>query len=539
MEYLSTLILAILVTSLTVPLLRHLALHFNLVDLPNERKVHTQPIPRVGGVGMALGACLPLLFWGWDNSFIHAYLCAAAVLIVFGIADDLLDISPGWKLVGQIAAACIVIYLGRVQIVTFGMLLPEGFLIPEWISLLLTLIAIVGVTNAINLADGLDGLAGGISLLCIATIGLLAWQGGEENLGLIAIALCGAIFGFLRYNTFPASVFMGDTGSQLLGFTAITIALSLTQKSTALSPVVPLLILGFPILDTVTVMCGRIAHKRSPFSADKNHFHHNLLELGLRQPESVLVIYMIQVSLIVLAYTLRFYSDLLLLGGYLIFSALVLTVFNVCRLYNWTLKRDASFDTPKVYMLWLRRHIKSIFRALCGLYPVLLVLTVLFSGRPSGQVAMTAALFLLLMVGIRLALPHRFEVMLKSLVYIIVPYGVFLTDEWIVGQPPFVEWGYESLFILLVLLCILVSKLTRRMVGFKSTPLDFLIICIVMMPLLPILDENSHRMGHVIARIIIMYYGCEVLIPELRGRYRVVTAGVAAALLLVLVRWFL
>ena len=129
--------------------------------------------------------------------------------------------------------------------------------------------------------------------------------------------------------------------------------------------------------------------------------------------------------------------------------------------------------------------------------------------------------------------------MLKSLVYIIVPYGVFLTDEWIVGQPPFVEWGYESLFILLVLLCILVSKLTRRMVGFKSTPLDFLIICIVMMPLLPILDENSHRMGHVIARIIIMYYGCEVLIPELRGRYRVVTAGVAAALLLVLVRWFL
>ena len=250
MEYLSTLILSILITSLTVPVLRRLALRYNLVDIPNERKVHSKPIPRVGGIGMALGSCVPLLYWGWGSRLILAYLCAAAVLIVFGVADDFCDLSPRWKLLGQAAAAMIIIQLGGVQIVTFGSLLPEGSVIPVWASLTLTLIAIVGVTNAINLSDGLDGLAGGISLLSIASIGLLAWQGGEDAIGLITLAMCGAIFGFLRYNTHPASVFMGDTGSQLLGFTAITTGLVLTQKSSPISPVVPLLILGFPILDT-------------------------------------------------------------------------------------------------------------------------------------------------------------------------------------------------------------------------------------------------------------------------------------------------
>jgi UDP-GlcNAc:undecaprenyl-phosphate GlcNAc-1-phosphate transferase len=170
---------------------------------------------------------------------------------------------------------------------TLGALLPDGALLPAWVAVPLTVVAIIGVTNAINLADGLDGLAGGISLLSFCCIGYLAYLEGDISVGLAALAFIGAIFGFLRFNTHPATIFMGDTGSQLLGFAAITLSLALTQRQTALSPLLPLILLGFPVLDTLTVMITRILRKRSPFSADRNHFHHNLLDLGFRHPESV------------------------------------------------------------------------------------------------------------------------------------------------------------------------------------------------------------------------------------------------------------
>jgi UDP-GlcNAc:undecaprenyl-phosphate GlcNAc-1-phosphate transferase len=228
-------------------------------------------------------------------------------------------------------------------------------------------LAIVGVTNAINLADGLDGLAGGISLLSLACIGFLSYLEGDFSVGLVSLSLCGAVFGFLRHNTFPATVFMGDTGSQLLGFSAITMALSLTQGSTPLSPLLPLIILGFPILDTLTVMTGRIIRGKSPFVADKAHFHHSLLSLGLHQTESVLVIYLIQAFLILSAYLFRFYSDWLLLFVYLGFSATVLITFSLSSSRNFRPGQFILVVQIKQYLSWLRdgtNLIKYLFVAL-------------------------------------------------------------------------------------------------------------------------------------------------------------------------------
>ena len=153
--------------------------------------------------------------------------------------------------------------------------------------------------------------------------------------GLIALALVGAIFGFLRFNTYPATVFMGDTGSQLLGFSAITLSLDLTQGNTPLSPVLPLILLGFPVLDTLTVMAIRIATGRSPFLADRNHFHHNLMALGLRHTESVTVIYAGQTALVFAAFLLRFHSDWLLLSGYLVFSITTVVLLSVAGRNGW------------------------------------------------------------------------------------------------------------------------------------------------------------------------------------------------------------
>ncbi|WP_129127860.1 MraY family glycosyltransferase [Geomonas oryzae] len=540
MNLLTTLIASMLLTAVAIPILSRVALWCNLVDLPNERKVHNRPIPRVGGLAMVLGTCAPLIRWEWGNEFLHAYLAGALVLVLFGLADDLWDISPLWKLCGQSIAATVIIVEGGVRIATLGSLLPAWLTVPAWMLTALTLITIVGVTNAINLADGLDGLAGGISLLCIAEIGFMAWQEGDAIICLIAVALCGAIFGFLRYNTFPASVFMGDTGSQFLGFSAITLALSLTQGVTPLSPVVPLLILGFPVLDTMTVMTGRIARGCSPFAADKTHFHHNLLALGLHHTESVLVIYLIQVSLVVAAYYLRFFSDWLLLGGYLLFSTAVLALFALSRKRNWEPRRTRALTRVKERLRVMRDETPVViymFRALCFLYPALLVLTFALSGPPSTPFALSAVVFMLALAAMRFLLPAGFEPLLHAIIYLIVPYGVYLSGQWLDSQAPLAARACNVVFGLVTFLFILVPKVTRRNAAFKSTPMDFLIVFLAAAALLPEAATPDFRLGMVAVKILILYYGCEVLMAELRGEYAVLAGGTVAALAIPVVRW--
>ena len=321
MIFLSTLLLSVFITIALIPALMRLAFRLQFVDIPDARKQHGRPIPVVGGIAMAVGAVVPIFYWQQGSPFVNAWLIGSAILVVFGMVDDFRGLGPGVKFAGQIAAALVMIFYGGVEITHLGMLLPDEMLLPAWVAVPLTLVAIVGVTNAINLADGLDGLAGGLSMLIVACIGYLAYRQGNAQIGFVALALGGAIFGFLKFNTYPAQVFMGDTGSQFLGFSAIALSLKLTQGHTALSPVLPLLLLGLPVMDTLYVFAVRLANGRSPFSADRNHFHHRLMGLGLHHSESVLVIYVLQTVLIVSAYFFRFHSDFLLLGGYLLFAA--------------------------------------------------------------------------------------------------------------------------------------------------------------------------------------------------------------------------
>jgi UDP-GlcNAc:undecaprenyl-phosphate GlcNAc-1-phosphate transferase len=229
------------------------------------------------------------------------------------------DLGFKTKFAGQFAAALIIIIYGGVKIKSLGMLLPDGVLLPDWLAMPLTFIVIVGITNAINLSDGLDGLAGGISLLSFLCIGYLAYSAGYLGIALLSAATVGAIFGFLRFNTYPATVFMGDAGSQLLGFMAITFSLKLTQGNAPLSPLLPLLLLGFPVLDTITVMFERVTNGKSPFVADKNHLHHKFMRLGLFHTEAVLSIYVLQAFLVTSAFVFRSRSEWFLLILYLVF----------------------------------------------------------------------------------------------------------------------------------------------------------------------------------------------------------------------------
>jgi UDP-GlcNAc:undecaprenyl-phosphate GlcNAc-1-phosphate transferase len=171
MVFLSTFLISLFTTIVLIPALSAVATRFQVLDVPDERKVHERPIPRTGGIAMAVGATIPVLLWAHGDGFVRAYLTGAVIVVLFGIVDDCKNISPKWKFLGQFAASLVVIVLGGVKIRTLGMLLLGDADLSGWVSVPLTVIAIMGVTNAINLADGLDGLAGGICLLIFCTIG--------------------------------------------------------------------------------------------------------------------------------------------------------------------------------------------------------------------------------------------------------------------------------------------------------------------------------------------------------------------------------
>lgn len=524
MIFLSTLLMSVLITIALIPVFSRLAISANVVDIPNERKVHTIPVPRIGGVAMALGAFVPILYWNRAGSFVQAYLLGACVLVVFGLIDDFRELSPRIKFAGQFIAALIAVLWGGVTISSLGMLFSDNLILPGWLAVPLTVIAIVGVTNAINLSDGLDGLAGGICLLSFCCISYLAYLVGNGQIGLIALSLAGVIFGFLRFNTHPASIFMGDAGSQFLGYSAIVLALSLTQGNTPLSPLLPLIILGFPVLDTLTVMLTRMIQGRSPFSPDKNHFHHNLMALGLRHPEAVLVIYLFQVILVVSAYYFRFNPDWQLLCGYLLFSLGILAAFRYAGKTGHRIKRYDLLDIVIAGRLRKLRDdgviIRYAFRIFEFGVPLLLFFTCMLPREVPTYISRAALIFAVVILLARSINKELMAGLLRFTLYLLVPFSVFLSDtsmpQWLDGTALRL---YNASFAVFALLIIIVSKFTRRREGFKNTPLDFLILFIaVLVPNLPDQHFQHYHLGLVAAKIIMLYFSYEVLLAELRWR---------------------
>ena len=544
MIFLSTLLLSIFITVGLIPVLQTLALRMNLLDSPGARKVHSVPIPRVGGIAMAAGAFVPVALWNLSDPFVRAYLAGAAILIAFGIVDDIRNLEPKWKLLGQLGAATIVVFAGGVKIHHLGALLPESAVLPEWVGVPLTVLVIVGVTNAVNLADGLDGLAGGICLLIFVCIGYLAWLQEDLVIGLVALALAGSIFGFLRFNTHPATVFMGDTGSQLLGFSAVTLSLDLTQRDTPISPMIPLVLLGLPVLDTLSVMAIRVARRRPLFSADMNHLHHNLMTCGLQQGESVVTIYVLQMFLVVSAFLFRFHSDWLLLGGYLVFSAVTILFITVATRTGWTFRADDNATTDFFGSRLLRKAkfegigIRKLFPILEFGLPFLLIVTCLVPSKVPGYVSYCALGSFGAILAARYFRKERVGDVLRFVLYIMIPVvvygGTIAPVGWMKEAPLRL---FNAVFILLALLDIVISKLSRRREGFNSTPLDFLVILLaVLVPNLPERSLQEYNLGLVATKIIILYFSYEVLIAEVQMKYDRVMVGTLGALAVVFLK---
>jgi UDP-GlcNAc:undecaprenyl-phosphate GlcNAc-1-phosphate transferase len=542
MLYFSTILFSVFITVSLIPLMTRLADRYQLlVDLPNSRKVHTRSITRIGGLAMAIGVFIPVVIWARADDFVRAYLAGAGILVIFGLLDDMNGLGYKAKFGGQLLAALVVVFYGSVKITSIGTLVPGVAQVPGWIAVIFTLLAIVGVTNAINLSDGLDGLAGGISLLGFCCIGYLAYLVDNNVVILLSMALAGAIFGFLRFNTHPASLFMGDTGSQLLGFSAVVLAIKITQGSTPFSPVLPLIILGFPVLDTLTVMVERRREGRSLFSPDRKHFHHRLIRLGLSHAEAVFVIYVIQAMMIVAAILFKYYTDWALMIIYAVFSLFIIVAFLVADRTDFQFKRYPLIDS--IFKDGLRRIrddrwiIRVSFAFSKTIIPLLLLLSCLLPARVPRYVSLIADCFSLLILAVWMFAKHRMDFWLRFVLYLTVPLLLYLIEEgraaWISAtmfNVYYMSFGIVAFFVLLTM------KYSRRTKGFRMTTMDFLVIFIaVAVPNLPDQSIQSHHLGLLAVEIIVMLFGYEVLLAELREKTSL-TAFTLIALIVIGIR---
>lgn len=287
-----TLLAACAIAYFTMPYVIRLAHRLGAVDQPDPRKVHNRIMPRLGGLGIFTAFFIVMALGVPLSAPIQGIMLGGLVIFLVGMLDDIYQLSPWVKLLGQAIAAAIAIYFGVV--VSFVTNPFDGQLNLGYLSLPLTFLWIVGISNAINLIDGLDGLAAGVSAIAAATIGVVAYSQGQTAVFLVAFILVASILGFLPYNFYPARTFMGDGGSNFLGFILGCLAvMGLTKTTAVISLFVPIVILGIPIFDTFFAIIRRIYNRAPIFKPDKDHLHHRLMAIGCSHRRSVLIIYAI------------------------------------------------------------------------------------------------------------------------------------------------------------------------------------------------------------------------------------------------------
>lgn len=278
------------------PLAKKIAWHVGAIDKPdNKRKIHKKPIPSMGGIAMFMSFLIGYMLFAPKSTQMLSVIMGASIIIFIGMIDDINPLAPKWKLLGQIVASSIVVFYGNVtlsDIAIFGKTISFGYA-----SYPITILFMVAIINAINLADGLDGLVAGTSTIYFISIAIMAFI--KNMLGGLDVILClimiGACLGFLIFNFSPASVFMGDTGSMFLGFIISSIALLGFKTATITSLIIPLLLLFVPIIDTLLAMSRRLINGKGIASADSEHLHHQLLRSTKSTKKTVLIMYVINI----------------------------------------------------------------------------------------------------------------------------------------------------------------------------------------------------------------------------------------------------
>ena len=322
------------VSLVLTPIVKRIAFHVGAVDKPDgKRKLQKEPMPALGGLAMFFSFLLGYMLFAPKTEQMLSILIGAMILMIVGFMDDIKPLPPSYKFIGQVAAACVLVFYGNITLsnmVMFGQKITFGIMSP-----IFSIIFVVGVINAINFADGLDGLACGTSTIYFITIAIIGYI--MNKLGGLDVIIClimiGACLGFLIYNFNPASIYMGDTGSMFLGYVISAVALLGFKTATITSLIIPILVLFVPILDTLLAMSRRLIRGESIGHADREHLHHQLLKRTKSVRKSVLLMYAINIlfAAVSILYTLGdkkqsmvLYIVLLLIAGVVIFKTDIL-----------------------------------------------------------------------------------------------------------------------------------------------------------------------------------------------------------------------
>ncbi|WP_170008247.1 glycosyltransferase family 4 protein [Bacillus fonticola] len=287
-----TLALSFIISVLVTPFVKRMAIKVGATDKPNQRKVHQKIMPRLGGLAIYISFLLGYLILRPEDPATWPLLVGATIIVMTGMIDDIRELSPKLKLLGQFTAAIVVVVWGGIQVEFINLPFGGQLEFDVW-SIPFTLLWIIGVTNAINLIDGLDGLAAGVSSIALITIAGMAFIMGDTFVMITAGIVLASTLGFLVYNFHPAKIFMGDTGALFLGFVISVVSLMGFKNVTVISFIIPIIILGVPISDTLFAIIRRIVNKKPLSAPDKSHLHHCLLRLGFTHRQTVLVIYAI------------------------------------------------------------------------------------------------------------------------------------------------------------------------------------------------------------------------------------------------------
>jgi UDP-GlcNAc:undecaprenyl-phosphate GlcNAc-1-phosphate transferase len=325
------------VSFLLTPLIRRIAIRYDAIDQPDKRRVNVRPVPRGGGVAVAIafvGVSLAILVLNAIFRFIAVppsvqlndlvgLLLGGVLATAFGVLDDYLDLRARWQFAGQLGLALFAISMGFVVDFIGNPIGGERLRLVGPVAIGFVVLWVAGMINSINFIDGLDGLSSGIGLIAAVTLGMISLtpQVGQPFIALLCFVLAGSLLGFLRWNFHPATIFAGTSGVMFLGYTLALLSILGTAKVA-----VAMLVLGVPIIDAFWIIVRRLAQRRSPFSPDRGHLHHRLLDVGMSHRQTVLLIYLICVTLAVLALFLSGATQLYAFGGVFIASGFVLFI---------------------------------------------------------------------------------------------------------------------------------------------------------------------------------------------------------------------
>ncbi len=518
---------------LVIPLAWRLAPKMGMVDMPDPRKVHKAPIPRIGGWGIVLGALVPILIVARLDPLMQSFVIGGLTMFLYGVWDDAKQLSHWPKFAGQIFTVGLVVYYGNLWVSRFPFLEPEA--LPAWIGKPFTMFAMIGAINAVNHSDGLDGLAGGETLLSLIAIAFLSYLVDDDVSVAIAFATMGGILGFLRYNTHPAQVFMGDAGSQFLGFTLAFLVVYLTQVGhSAVSPALSLLLIGLPLADIVVVLFLRIRGGMNWFRATRNHIHHRLLDRGFDHYETVVIIYSLQAILVTSAVFLRYYSDLVVMLMYFGVVCGLFALLVTAEQRQWK-ARTLEEDSPLARLVdklrgnpWTVRAPRAAISTLIPLFVVVGACWINAVPRDFGVIS--GVIFAAVVVDFFTHKQGAISPITRGASYVTAVFVAYLIINHPGVSGPVSDTWIMSFIIVLALLVALCIRFTAKS-QFGTTPTDYLIVFgVLALVFFGNLDVEARETSQLVMYAIVLLYGCELVIAQMRDRWNAFSFATAIAL---------